>query len=78
MRLEMKVAMQTGKWIRICLLNLFLVALLGVVLRYKIAFSLPFIDQRNLLHAHSHFAFAGWISQSIPERLGKQLFIPET
>lgn len=54
-----------GKWLRITLVNLGVVALLGVTLRYKIAFSLPFIDQRNLHHGHSHFAFAGWISQAI-------------
>lgn len=54
-----------GKWLRVALLSLGVVALLGVTLRYKIAFSLPFIDQRNLHHGHSHFAFAGWISQAI-------------
>jgi hypothetical protein len=54
-----------GKWLRIALVNLGVVALLGVTLRYKIAFSLPFIDQRNLHHGHSHFAFAGWISQAV-------------
>ncbi len=53
------------KWFRITLLNLAIVALMGVVLRYKIAFFLPFIDQRYLLHGHSHFAFAGWITQAI-------------
>lgn len=52
-------------WIKIALMNLCLVALLGVTLRYKIAFSLPFIDQKNLLHGHSHFAFSGWISQAL-------------
>ena len=52
-------------WIKIALMNLGLVALLGVTLRYKIAFSLPFIDQKNLLHGHSHFAFSGWISQAL-------------
>jgi hypothetical protein len=36
-----------------------------VILRYKIAFALPFIDQKHLLHGHSHFAFAGWITQAI-------------
>ncbi|GAB2829751.1 hypothetical protein [Ferruginibacter profundus] len=51
--------------IKIALFNLFIVASIGVVLRYKIAFSLPFIDQKHLLHGHSHFAFAGWISQAI-------------
>ena len=52
-----------SKWVKIALLNLAIVALVGVVLRYKIAFCLPVIDQRNLLHGHSHFAFSGWISQ---------------
>ena len=51
------------KWIRICFLNLLIVALLGVALRYKIAFSLPIINQKHLLHGHSHFAFSGWITQ---------------
>jgi len=54
-----------SKWFRISLLNLFIVACLGVILRYKIAFSLPLIDQKFLLNAHSHFAFAGWISQAL-------------
>lgn len=30
-------------------------------MRYKIAFDLPFFEQEKLLHAHSHFAFGGWI-----------------
>ena len=51
------------RWLYVSFFNLFLVALLGVTLRYKIAFSLPFLDQKFLLHAHSHFAFAGWITQ---------------
>lgn len=49
-------------WIRLCIFNLFLVAVLGVLMRYKIGFDFPFFDQKNLLHAHSHFAFSGWIS----------------
>ncbi len=53
------------RWIKICLFNLLLVAAIGVILRYKIAFSLPFIDQKHLLHGHSHFAFAGWITQAL-------------
>ncbi|MEO7264868.1 MAG: hypothetical protein ABIW38_08145 [Ferruginibacter sp.] len=32
-------------------------------MRYKIAFYLPFIEQKHILHSHSHFAFAGWITQ---------------
>ena len=53
------------RWIRISLFNLLLVATLGVILRYKIAFALPFINQKHLLHGHSHFAFAGWATQAL-------------
>ena len=52
-----------NRWLKLSYLNLLIVALAGVVLRYKIAFALPFIDQKNLLHGHSHFAFAGWLTQ---------------
>jgi hypothetical protein len=54
-----------NRWVKISLINLLIVSFLGVILRYKIAFSLPFVDQKFMLHAHSHFAFAGWISQVI-------------
>lgn len=48
--------------IRIALVNFVIVALAGVALRYKITFPFPLFDFKNLLHAHSHFAFAGWAS----------------
>lgn len=51
------------KWMKIPFLNLLIVSFIGAVLRYKIAFSLPFVDQKFLLHAHSHFAFSGWLTQ---------------
>lgn len=54
-----------SKWLKICFLNLFLVAFLGLILRYKIAFSLPILHQKFLLHSHSHFAFSGWVTQSL-------------
>jgi hypothetical protein len=53
------------RWIKIVLFSLLIVATLGVVLRYKILFSLPIVDQKNLLHGHSHFAFAGWVTQCL-------------
>ncbi len=53
------------KWIRIAFINLLIVALLGVLMRYKISFYFPSIEQGNVLHAHSHFAFAGWITQAL-------------
>jgi hypothetical protein len=51
------------KWLKVALVNLIIVALIGVILRYKIVFALPLVDQKHLLHGHSHFAFAGWITQ---------------
>ena len=57
--------LQTKKWLRLAFINLLIVALLGVLMRYKIAYSLPFIEQKNVMNAHSHFAFAGWISQAL-------------
>ncbi len=52
-------------WLKISVINLLIVSILGVTLRYKIAFALPFIDQKSLLHGHSHFAFTGWITQAL-------------
>jgi hypothetical protein len=55
----------TRRWIRIALINFCVVALAGIVLRYKINFALPFLNQKNLLHAHSHFAFTGWVALAL-------------
>src|SRR5690554_3974502 len=52
-------------WLKFSLINLFLVALLGTLLRYKIGFPFPAMEFKNLLHSHSHFAFAGWITHTI-------------
>ena len=53
--------MVTGKntWVRIAVINLAIVAVLGTVMRYKIGFALPFLDQKFLQESHSHFAFTG-------------------
>jgi hypothetical protein len=50
------------KWYHVALFNLVVLAFLGLLLRYKINFPLEVLEQKNLLHAHSHFAFNGWIS----------------
>jgi len=54
--------------------NLMLIALIGIILRYKIAYSLPIVDQKNLFQSHSHFAFAGWITQALTSLLISYLF----
>lgn len=61
----MEQAKSFNKWIKWGLINLAIVALFGTMMRYKIAFEFPFFQQKNLLHAHSHFAFSGWISHFI-------------
>ena len=69
-------------WFLFSLANLAIVAFLGMVLRSKILFPLPWIDFKNLLHAHSHFAFGGWITlclltlmvyEILPARLNSQV-----
>jgi hypothetical protein len=51
--------------LKITVFNLFIVSLLGVIMRYKIAFYFPFLEQKHLQEAHSHFAFYGWITNAI-------------
>jgi len=67
-------SLNTSKWLRPALINLNIVALLGCVLRYKIAFSLPFLDQKHLLHSHSHFSFGGWVSHALMVLMIEYLF----
>ena len=57
--------MSLKKWLYIAFINLLIVAFLGLLLRYKITFSLPFINQKYLQHGHSHFALTGWITQAL-------------
>ena len=52
-------------WLKFSVFNLFVVAFLGTLMRYKIAFSLPWVDQKHLQEAHSHFAFYGWVTTCI-------------
>jgi len=49
-------------WINLSLLNLTIVACIGVLMRYKIGFDFPYLEQKNILHAHAYFAFTGWVT----------------
>jgi hypothetical protein len=51
-----------SRFVKIGIINLIIVATIGVLMRYKIGFEFPYFDQKYLLHAHSHFAFSGWVS----------------
>src|ERR1051326_572364 len=52
-------------WITLSLLNLCIVALFGMTLRTKFLFPIQFIDYKNFLSAHSHFAFGGWVTLAL-------------
>jgi hypothetical protein len=52
-------------WMGLAISHLALVALFGFLLRTKILFSIAFLDYRNLLQAHAHFAFTGWLGLAL-------------
>lgn len=54
-----------NRWLSIAIANFSVVAIAGVILRYKMNFPLAFLNQKNLLHGHSHFAFTGWITLAL-------------
>jgi len=56
---------KTTRWIQVALINFCVVAIAGIVMRYKINFPMPFVNQKYLLHAHSHFAFTGWVTLAL-------------
>lgn len=58
-------ALNASFWVRLSLINLLLVALMGILMRYKIGFEFPLFNQKNIQHAHSHFAFTGWVSLTL-------------
>lgn len=59
------------KWVLWGLINFAILALIGLLMRYKIAFSFPYFYQKNLQHAHSHFAFYGWMSHMLFVLIGR-------
>ena len=52
-------------WVIISVANFLMVGCLGVLMRYKFLYTLPWINQKFLLHAHSHFAFTGWVTTAL-------------
>lgn len=62
--------------VRICMLNFLLLSLAGLLLRAFPAIQLSFLPYKNLLHAHSHFAFGGWVMPALLALVLK--FFPET
>ena len=53
------------KWLRFSVANILIVSCIGALMRYKIGFDFPFCDQKYMQHAHSHFAFSGWVTHTL-------------
>lgn len=52
-------------WLKLCIFNFFIVSVVGVMMRYNIAFSLPGFNHKYMQESHSHFAFYGWVAACI-------------
>lgn len=52
-------------WLHFSLANLLIVALIGLLMRYKIGYEFRMLEQKHLQHSHSHFAFSGWVSHTL-------------
>ena len=64
------ISFRAAPLLRFALINLLLVSILGGIMRYKISFAMPWIDQKHILHAHSHLAFVGWVSHTLMVLIG--------
>jgi len=52
-------------WVNLSITNLCIVAGLGVLMRSKMIFNLPWIDYNRLVDTHGHFAFTGWVTLAL-------------
>ncbi|MDN3670683.1 hypothetical protein QWY93_15270 [Echinicola jeungdonensis] len=48
-------------WVSISLINFFIAALMGLLLRSAFVWEFNWLEYRNMLHAHSHLAMLGWV-----------------
>ena len=52
-------------WLRIALINFFIAAIMGALMRFAFVEELRWMDYRFMMHAHSHVAMLGWIYLAI-------------
>ena len=60
-------------WENVSLISLCTIGLLGLLLRSKIVFSIPFINYNHLVEAHSRFTFSGWVTLALFVLMVKEL-----
>ena len=51
--------------LQLCLVNFLILAVVGLLLRAYPLFPIGIFTYKNVLHAHSHFAFGGWIMPAL-------------
>ncbi|MEO6979086.1 MAG: hypothetical protein ABI113_11930 [Mucilaginibacter sp.] len=56
---------QNFNYARWAFINFIVLSIFGALLRYLQLYGLPFVNYQFILHAHSHFAFSGWMFFSI-------------
>ncbi len=49
------------RWFQWAVINFFIAACIGLLLRYAFVSELPWLHYRFLMHAHSHVAMLGWV-----------------
>lgn len=64
------------RWFRIALLNFFVAAVMGLILRYAFVEEVGWLKFRNFLHGHSHVAMLGWLYLALYALLVRS-FLPE-
>lgn len=52
-------------WVNLSITNLCIVAGLGVLMRSKMIFDLPWVDYNRVVDTHGHFAFMGWVTLAL-------------
>ena len=63
--------------VNLCILGLCTVAFLGLLLRSKMLFNIPFINFNYLSDAHAHFAFSGWVTLALAILMVRNIFPPD-
>lgn len=61
-------------WLTVAVFNLLIVAVFGLFMRLKMIFPMAWANQKFLMHAHSHFAFAGWVSHALMVLMAMAMF----
>ena len=66
----------TKTWLRIALINFFIAACMGALLRFAFVEEITWINFRSLMHGHSHVAMLGWLFIGLFALIGHKFLTP--